>query len=115
MNAKTCSRCGTSFQPKYPNSKLCYECYKKREDAFQMHTILSQQLTQAWEELGNIPESTMPTDILIDLVEVLDKVDTPKGEALYNYFAELLGKKTKQKGIPTKNKYTRPPTPDLFS
>ena len=114
MANKYCTHCGTLFEARYPNAKLCYACFQKREQALEQHDGLLQKLARAREELSNISETNMPTDILSDLVEVLDTVDTPQGEQLYNYFADLLRKKTKQKHPPRKDKYPQPITPSLF-
>ncbi len=32
---KKCARCNKYFEPKYPNSKLCFSCWKARETALE--------------------------------------------------------------------------------
>lgn len=33
---KPCTHCGELFEPKYPNMKLCLDCWKEREQAFEL-------------------------------------------------------------------------------
>jgi len=32
---KNCSHCGSVFEPKFANAKLCFSCWKKRETALE--------------------------------------------------------------------------------
>jgi hypothetical protein len=32
---KPCTHCGALFIPKFPNAKLCFDCWRAREDAFE--------------------------------------------------------------------------------
>jgi hypothetical protein len=40
-----CVHCGGLFEPKFPNAKLCYECFKKRERAFREYDDLLDELS----------------------------------------------------------------------
>ena len=40
---KCCGNCHKYFRPKYENSKLCFDCWKKRNDAFNRYDYLVQE------------------------------------------------------------------------
>lgn len=41
MSIKTCTHCGERFKAKYENAKLCFDCWKDRERAFEQNALLS--------------------------------------------------------------------------
>lgn len=41
MSVKTCTHCGLPFKAKFENAKLCFDCWKDRERAFEQNALLS--------------------------------------------------------------------------
>ena len=43
---KQCTHCGDWFAPKFPNAKLCWACWQKRETAFNAYDDLQSELRE---------------------------------------------------------------------
>jgi hypothetical protein len=67
-----CQHCGTRFEARYPNMKLCLPCWQKREYAFASYDRLQAALDRAnqrlVEALNN--RSRIPPDMLRRLIHL---------------------------------------------
>jgi hypothetical protein len=66
---KICIHCGASFSPKYPNSKLCFPCWKKRERALEQYDSLRERVREL-EQQTQAPASPLSREILTKLIRL---------------------------------------------
>ena len=62
---KTCNHCGTGYKAKYPTSKLCFDCWKKREEAFKKYDGLVAEIALLRYRLETRTTETAPTGATI--------------------------------------------------
>jgi hypothetical protein len=77
---KHCDHCGELFRPKFQNLKLCFTCYRKREQALAEYDHLQRELADLRAErdilidaLTTRPEPTsiaVPRDLLPKLIRL---------------------------------------------
>jgi hypothetical protein len=54
---KPCTHCGAVFIPKFPNAKLCFDCWRAREQAFERVADLESEVV----DLRAALDATQPT------------------------------------------------------
>ena len=56
MNTKLCSHCGSPFSAKYDNVKLCWTCFRKRDQALAQYDDLLQEVGRLQAEKDMLSE-----------------------------------------------------------
>ncbi len=74
----TCTHCGKYFVPKYAGLKLCFDCFKKRERAFEQYDDLIDEVAKLrgmvdyWQRRSGdaAPSVSIPADRLMSLIRL---------------------------------------------
>lgn len=76
---KTCSHCGDTFIPRFPNARLCYLCWRRREDAFLLLDTLESDLADARRQLADV--SDLADGLESALTEARQQLTAARGAA----------------------------------
>jgi hypothetical protein len=57
--SKTCTNCREPFTPKFPNAKLCYACFRKRDRALEEYDDLHDKIARLEAKLAHVSLSSI--------------------------------------------------------
>lgn len=66
----TCKRCGDLFKSRFPNAKLCFNCWRKREEAFAQWDGLNAYARRLERKLMETTAPTIPAGLLSKMIRL---------------------------------------------